>query len=55
LRCISSKNNAYFVFKGEEQDIEEFKHKLKISSMIWQPTQERLHFSFFHHDSSAPT
>jgi len=35
LNCISSKNNAYFVFKGKERDKEKFKRKLEISSMMW--------------------
>jgi len=34
LSCVSSKNNSYFVFKGEERDKEEFKHKLEISNMM---------------------
>jgi len=36
LSCISSKNNAYFVFECKELDKEELKHKLKISSKMWQ-------------------
>jgi len=35
LSHISSKNNACFAFEGKERDKEEFKLKLRISSMMW--------------------